>query len=403
MTKKLFHDDSYQTTFQATVLDKRIEKGRNGLILDQSCFYPNAGGQNCDKGIIEGIPVIDVQEVNSDIVHYMKDDIPVKQGDTITGEIDWKCRFDHMQQHSGQHILSGILIDLWQKETLSFHMGEEVCTIDISHTALDEKKVGHLEEMVNYIIYANKPIHQYYLEDNDNNIAKKLRKKQELHEKLRIIEIEKFDLTACGGTHCHYTGEVGIIKITGWENRKDKTRLSFLCGHRALADYQKKHQITKRLSSFFTTGVNQLEEKVAQLSKEQNDLTKSYDRIKKELDMLESEELKEKFSTEHEGCFVIRKLYSEKSLQSLRQIILFLINRNKCLVILGAEKPEPVICLACSQDFSIHMGELIKQIMNEYNGKGGGSNFMAMGKLKKSEDIPKAFSRALKLIVPQVQ
>ncbi len=403
MTRKLYHENSYQRKFRATVLDKKVEKETSALILDQTYFYPNAGGQLCDRGAIEGLPVIDVQEIDGNIIHYIKGDILINQGDIITGEIDWKHRFDHMQQHSGQHVLSGILMSIWQKETLSFHMGEEVCTLDISYTSLDEKKGDHLEEMANQVIYDNKTIRQYYLEDDSNNITEKLRKKQELHEKLRIVEIDKFDLTACGGTHCKSTGEIAIIKITGWENRKDKTRISFLCGHRALADYRKKHQIIKHISGFFTVGVNQLEEKVAQLSKEKNELTKGFNRIEKELIRYEAEELKVKYSKKEKDYFLVSKLFSEKPVHLLRQISLMLINEQKCLVIIGAEKPEPVICLACSQDFTIHMGELTKQIMIEYNGKGGGSNFMAVGKLTRSADLLKVFNKTTKLIFQKVQ
>ncbi|MFW6148981.1 MAG: alanyl-tRNA editing protein [Atribacterota bacterium] len=402
MTRKLYNQNSYQRKFRATVLDKKIKQETSALILDQSYFYPNAGGQLCDKGAIEGLPVIDVQELDGDIIHYIKGNISINQGDIITGEIDWESRFDHMQQHSGQHVLSGILMSIWQKETLSFHMGEEICTLDIPYTSLDEKKAEHLEEMANQVIYDNKTIRQYYLEDN-NGITGKLRKKQELHGKLRVVEIDEFDLTACGGTHCKSTGEIAIIKIIGWEKHKDKTRISFLCGHRAFADYRKKHKIIKHLSGFFTVGINQLEEKVDQLSKEKYELTKGFNRIEKELIQYEAEGLKVKYSKNEKDYFLVSKLFFEKSVHLLRQISLMLINEQKCLVIIGAEKPEPVICLACSQDFNIHMGELVKQIMIEYNGKGGGSNFMAVGKLKSSADLSKVFNKATKLIFQKVQ
>jgi len=403
MTRKLYQENSYQRKFRATVLDKKVEKETSVVTLDQSYFYPNAGGQLADRGTIEGLPVIDVQEIDGNIIHYIKGDIAIKQGDMITAEIDWKRRFDHMQQHSGQHVLSGILISIWQKETLSYHMGEEVCTLDISYTSLNEKKAEHLEEMANQVIYDNKTIRQYYLGGNSNDISEKLRKKQQLHEKLRIVEIDKFDLTACCGTHCKNTGEIAIIKIIGWENRKDKTRLSFLCGHRALADYRKKHQIVKRLSGFFTVSVTKLEEKFAQLSIEKNELTKRFNKIEKELIRYEAEELKVKYSKNERDYFLVSKIFSEKSVHLLRQISFMLINEKKCLVIIGAEKPEPVLCLACSQDFAIHMGDLIRQIMIEYNGKGGGSNFMAVGKLKRSTDLSKVFRKITKLFFQKVQ
>ena len=403
MTEKLYHQDSYKTVFKATVLKKIMMKGQQVLILDKSCFYPNAGGQLCDKGMISGITVLDVQEENGDIFHYLNDYITVKIGKTITGEIDWLKRFDHMQQHSGQHILSAALMEMWQKETLSFHMGEATCTLDIPFTQFDDQQVGILEEMANRIIFENRPIHHYCDGENDKAISRKLRKAQELHEELRIIEIVKFDLTACGGTHCSYTGEIGLIKITGWENRKDNTRISFLSGYRALGDYQEKHRITKRLSGIFTTGITQLEEKIIQLSHENKHLSKLCNVMEGRLNQFEAEELIEKYGREENGLFIVSKLFSEKSLQSLKQIALMLINQKKCLTILGAEKPEAVMCLVCPQGFSLHMGKLIEQIMTEFKGKGGGSDFMAMGKLKKSEDAEKAFQRATELVLESIR
>jgi alanyl-tRNA synthetase len=402
MTKKLFHNDSYQKKFKAKVIAIEYRKGNTVLILDQTCFYPNAGGQLCDIGNIEGFPVFNVQESNGQIYHYIEGEMPVKKEDIVTGEIDWCYRFDHMQQHSGQHLLSALLIDVWQKETISFHMGEEICTLDIPYISLEEKEVEKIEEMANAIVYQNKPIYQYYAEDK-NEIYLELRKKHEkLQEQLRIVEIAGIDCTACGGTHCNTTAEIAIIKIIGWENRKDKTRLSFICGYRAFSDYQNKHRITKRLSNSFTTGVNQLEEKVNQLSVEQKRLISKYRKIEKELISYQARELKNNYIQQVKGYYIINKLFDERSESFLRQLALLIINEQKCIVILGTKDPETVIIIACSRDFTINMGELIRQIMSEFNGKGGGSNFLAAGRLNKEEDLSKAFDRAVNLISEQL-
>jgi alanyl-tRNA synthetase len=402
MTKKLFHNDSYQKKFKAKVIAIEYRKGNTVLTLDQTCFYPNAGGQLCDRGNIEGFPVFNVQESNGQIYHYIEGEMPVKKEDIVTGEIDWCYRFDHMQQHSGQHLLSALLIDVWQKETLSFHMGEEICTLDIPYISLEEKEVEKIEEMANAIVYQNKPIYQYYAEDK-NEIYLELRKKHEkLQEQLRIVEIAGIDCTACGGTHCNTTAEIAIIKIIGWENRKDKTRLSFICGYRAFSDYQNKHRITKRLSNSFTTGVNQLEEKVNQLSVEQKRLISKYRKIEKELISYQARELKNNYIQQVKGYYIINKLFDERSESFLRQLALLIINEQKCIVILGTKDPETVIIIACSRDFTINMGELIRQIMSEFNGKGGGSNFLAAGRLNKEEDLSKAFDRAVNLISEQL-
>lgn len=403
MTKKIFHDDPYQKKFEAKIIEKNIEGKKAALVLNQTCFYPDSGGQLCDKGMIGGASVIDVRENNGNIVHYLEDNIKAYRGDSIVGEIDWEIRFDHMQQHSGQHILSGILMSLWQKETLSFHMGEEICTLDIPWMQFDEKKTECLEKVANHTIYDNRPIYQYYLEKDNYKTAEKLRKKQELYENLRIVEIDKFDLTACGGTHCRNTGEIGMIKITGWENRKDKIRIFFLCGNRALRDYQNKHLIIKRIADFLTTGNNQLEEKVIKLSQEQNKLNKTLKKMEKKLMLMEAGELKEKYGKKIKDYFLISKLFGENSIQFLQKIASILVNCEKHFIVLAVKKPIPVLCLACSKDCSIHMGELIQKIVREYNGKGGGSNHISIGKLKKSEDVPSAFDCAIKLITSQLK
>ena len=398
MTKKLFHINSYKTKFKAKVLEKDSKRGKTVLILNQTCFYPHAGGQLCDTGIIEGSPVVDVQEMEKQIIHYIEGDIPVKKGDTITGEIDWHSRFDHMQQHSGQHILSALIMNDWQKETLSFHMGEEVCTIDIPYTTLDEAKIEKIEEMANEIIWSNKPIYQYYSEE-DNDLTIKLRKKKKMQEQLRVVEIPGVESTACGGTHCNNTAEIAIIKVIGWENRKDKSRISFLCGHRAFSDYQNKHRITKNLSKFFTTGINQLEEKVVQATMELKTLNKEYRKLEKELTNYHAQELRNNYFYKKKDYLVISRLFEEKPESILRQMSLILINEHKCFVVLAAKKPQPVITLACTKELDINAGELMKQILSEFNGTGGGSKFWAAGRLNKDDDVLKSFEQLAQLVL----
>lgn len=402
MTKKLFHDDSYQTKFKAKVLKYYSDNGRYILILDQTCFYPEVGGQICDKGFINRIPVIDVQEVNGNVIHYLQDDIKCNCGESVNGEIDWKERFDHMQQHSGQHILSATLIELWQKETQTFHMGKDVCTLDILFTDLDDQKIGEIEERLNQIIYENRPINHYYLDDKSKIAEKNIRKAQKNHEKVRIIEIKNFDLNACGGTHCSNTGEVGIIKIIGYVKYKEKIRISFICGHRALSDYQKKHKITKNLSGVLTTSIDHLGERVIQLNKNQIDLKKQVRRMEKKILQFEVEDLKKNNCREQNGLFIITKLFLEKSPQSLKQIACILTSQERYIAILGAEKPEPVICISSSKDLLFQARKIIEQVASNYKGKGGGSDFLVMASLERGNDVWPAMSKANDLFIEKI-
>ena len=399
-TEKLYHNDSYQITFQADIVEKYMEKERYALILNKTYFYPNSGGQISDRGVIEGIPVLTVEEENGRIIHYLQNEIKAGIGETVCGKIDWSYRFDHMQQHTGQHILSGALMKLWQKDTQSFHMGEEVSTLDISAILLDEQKIAELEQLANHIIYEDRIIHNYFIKDSSELEGKDiLRIKHELFEELRIIEIDGFDISACGGTHCHRTGEVGIIKITGWENRKDKIRLSFLCGFRALADCQQKHGIIKNLSHYFTTGIEQLEEKIIQLNQEQKELGKYCNRMEKRIVEYESEELKEKNRREEKDFFLIEKLFAEQKVQNIRQMAQLLAREEKTIIVLGAEKPEPILCLALSSDLKFPVKEMFNEVMFQFKGKGGGTENLILGKLEREEDLPEAHQKMVQMFL----
>lgn len=399
-TKKLYHQDSYQTKFQAIIVDKYsiTEQGKLAVVLNQTCFYPNSGGQINDRGTIEGIPVLAVEEEGDKIVHYLEQEIKNGIGDSVNGEIDWHYRLDHMQQHTGQHILSGVLMELWQRETQSFHMGEDICTLDIFTLPLDEDKMKEAEWRANQVVYENRVVQHYFSENKIELRTDRFKEKQGKLEQLRIINIENFDKSACGGTHCGQTGEVGIIKILGRENRKDKIRISFLCGYRALNDYQMKHLVLKNLSNFFTTGIENLEEKIRQLNLEQKELTKSYSKMEKRINEWESAELKAKSRQEIKGISLIEKIFSEQKIQNLNQIATLLAKEENTFIILASENPEPAICLARSADLDYNLKEIMDKLFGEFNGKGGGSNNLVLGKLGRKEDIKGACQRAVELI-----
>jgi len=401
MTIKSFRDNPYQITFRGKIISKKTEKNRNLLVLDQTIFYPHSGGQICDKGTIFGSEVIDVQEFRGDIVHYMRDNISRREGEMVDGKIDWNTRFDHMQQHTGQHIFSAVLLEILNRETLSFHMGEDICTIDINQISFDDKVIKRLEERANEIVFENKPVYQYYTDDYNIAYSKKLKKIKEINEKLRIIEIENYDLTACGGTHCSRTGEVGIIKILKWENRKDKLRIYFICGLRALRNYNQEHKIIQNIAQITTTGTNKLEEKILQLLNDKKELNKRCNKMGRELINLEVRELEKNNSTQLNDIVFINKLFSNsgKPVSYLKQIAQMLNKKNKLSVVLATEKPEPAIFLFRSPDLLVDMNEIKREIIEKYNGHGGGSEFLAMFKFSSCNEVKKAYDKAVGLLM----
>jgi alanyl-tRNA synthetase len=291
LTKRLYYEESYLQEFKGKILKKIKIDGKPALILDNTCFYPTSGGQPNDLGYIQGVSIVDVIEDNEKIIHVLKGGIEEECGDTVIGKIDWKRRFDHMQQHLGQHILSGALMKLWSAKTLSFHLGEEVCTLDIAKEKLTEEEAKKVEECTNEIIFDNRPVKCYFVEEEEEVKRLNLRKVPEKTGKIRIIEVEDFDLSACGGTHCRATGEVGMIKITKWEKRGEKIRLEFICGRRAWKDYFWKNEVIKNISNKLTIKDSELGEAIDRMLEERKEIGKELKEFKEKLQEHEAKRL----------------------------------------------------------------------------------------------------------------
>jgi len=272
MTQKLYHDDAYQQEFQAQVLETITMGNRPGLILDKTCFYPASGGQPHDQGTLNGIPISGVFEREDDgaVVHVVSGEVEgpaLNKGETVHGQIDWERRFDHMQQHTGQHILSQAFLRLLDAETVGFHLGAEASTIDVDKAPLEATQIDEVEELANTIVFADRPVRTYFV-DQDRMEDLALRKQPMVAGPIRIVEVEGFDLSPCGGTHVKAAGEVGPIVITKSERRGSETRVEFLCGGRALADYRRQRRIVSELANQFSVGDWELVEAVNRLAEE---------------------------------------------------------------------------------------------------------------------------------------
>lgn len=248
-TRKLYYEDVYKKEFTAKVLECReCEKGFE-IILDQSAFYPEGGGQPCDLGTLNGIAVLDVQEKDREIVHYTKE--AVEAGSEVIGKIDWDRRFDLMQQHSGEHMVSGLIHEAYGYDNVGFHMGSDTITIDLNGP-LDEAQLAEIERKTNQKIWEDTQIKIIYptaeeLEKID------YRSKKELIGQVRIVEFPGVDICACCGTHVTHTGEIGMVKLLSVEKFREGVRIEMICGKRVL-DYlnmvnDQNHQISVKLSA----------------------------------------------------------------------------------------------------------------------------------------------------------
>lgn len=271
-TEKLYELDAYITSFEATVVECVERKQGWGIILDRTCFYPEGGGQPGDRGTLNHTLVRDTHEKDGCVIHYTDDPIPV--GTRVSGEIDWAYRFDLMQQHSGEHMVSGVIHRRWGYNNVGFHMGSEMITIDLSGI-LTEEQLLEVEQEVNQRIWQNAPVKCWYPEPEE---LEKIpyRSKKALTGKVRIVEFPDTDICACCGTHVKNTGEIGLVKLLNVEKFHSGVRVEMLCGGRAYAYLTRIQQQNRAVSQLLSAKVqetagaveklaNELEEKKQQL------------------------------------------------------------------------------------------------------------------------------------------
>ena len=396
MTKRLYYQDSYLKEFKAKILKKIKVGNQPAVVLDESAFYPTSGGQPYDKGFIQDTPVVEVVEEGDEIIHILKEELKEKINSEVVGKIAWERRFDHMQQHLGQHILSGALMKLWSAETVSFHLGEEVCTLDIAKEKLTEEEAKKAEECANEIIFDNRPVKCYFVEGEEELKRLNLRKVPEKTGKIRIIEVEDFDLSACGGTHCRATGEVGMIKITKWEKRGEKIRLEFICGRRAWKDYFWKNEVIKNISNKLTIKDSELGEAIDRMLEERKEIGKELKEYKEKLQEYEAKRLIDESSLRDNRIKIINKVFEEDKFQEVRELVQKIINLDESVVVLFGVKSEGAkILFACSRALKYDMNRLIGEAGKFIEGRGGGAPNFAQAGGKRAEGIEDALKFAL--------
>lgn len=398
MTERLYYEDSYLKEFRAKVLKKIKIDNQTAVVLDETAFYPTSGGQPYDKGVIQDVPVVEVVEDNDEIIHILKEELNEKINSRVVGKIDWNRRFDHMQQHSGQHILSAAFEKLWNADTVSFYLGDEICTLDIMKDNITSEEVKKAEILSNNIVLENKSIKVYFVNQERANELN-LRKIPPQKEDIRIVEIKDFDICACCGTHCGTTGEVGLIKILKWEKRGVKIRLDFICGKRSLKDYYWKNELIKNISNKLTIKDTELGEAVERMLEERKEARKESREIKEKLQEYEAKRLIDETSIRDNGIRIINKVFEEKNFQEARGLVQKIINLNDSVVVLAGIKNKgegegAKILFACSRVLKYDMNGLIREAGKFIEGRGGGAPNFAQAGGKKTEGIEDALNFA---------
>ena len=264
MTEKLFYKDAYMFNFRANIVSSFEENEQYGVILDQTCFYPEGGGQPADTGWLNDIRVTDVQSRNGKIIHFIENNLPAGP---VTGRVDKDRRLDLMQQHGGQHILSQALLQTGNHQTVSVHFGEHHTTIEIDAPSIAADDLIRAEGLANKIINCNLPVKIHWVKPEEVHKFN-IRKPPPAVNKVRIVEIDGFDYSACGGTHVAQTGEIGFIKIVGREKLRGHIRLLIKIGKKAVTDYNLKISLVQKLMQTLTCGEEDIINRVADLQQQ---------------------------------------------------------------------------------------------------------------------------------------
>jgi alanyl-tRNA synthetase len=406
MTQRIYYTDPYVKTFSARVVGAVELDGRTGVVLDQTCFYPESGGQRPDTGEIDGLAVIDVVDQGEEIVHVVEagaQDLP-EPGTRVDGRIDWSRRFDHMQQHTGQHILSQAFVQAVGASTESFHMSEESSTIDLDIEAPSREEIEAAESLANRIVFEDRPIRVDFVSaEAQSELA--LRKPSERTGTLRLISIERFDRSACGGTHCARTGEVGLIKVRRWERVRQKARIDFVCGYRALRDYQNKTDVLDRLGQQLSVSEREFP---AALERQQATVRELRRRLGRLQDgMLELEAAKAvRTTTRIRDREIVRGVWDDLDMKQLNRLASLILAGASNRVVLLASRGEQqgLVLLARSGDIDeLDMGELMKSVASTADGRGGGSRDRAQAGGCRTDKLESALERAFELVTANVR
>jgi alanyl-tRNA synthetase len=367
-TNRLYYADSYLREFEAMVVS---DGEANRIYLDQTAFYPTSGGQPFDLGALNGVPIVDVVDEGDRIAHILQSPL---QAQTVTGVIDWQRRYDHMQQHTGQHLLSAVCHQMLDAATLSFHMGGEVSSIDLQIKELTEDQLSALEEQVNEAARASTPVTVSF-EEADS--AAGLRKQSERSGTLRIVTIGGFDRSACGGTHVRNLPEVLPVQLRRTEKMRGNVRLEFACGQRAIRLARKDLHTLSQLARLAGTGLDQTLDHFTTLRQRLTDSDKERQRLAKQMAERDGRELYSASSPAEDGLRLLCQRVARID-EAQRCKAQAYISEGKAGVLLLS--PDGLL-IGFSADSGRNAGVLLKQTVAACGGSGGGSPTLAQGRL----------------------
>jgi len=370
----LYYQDVMLREFNATIVNKGTEAdGRNYVVLSNTAFYPTGGGQPHDTGTLNDIEVIEVEKINDEIRHYIQGDSSRLVGE-VHGQLNWQRRFDHMQQHAGQHILTAAFVELFDAPTVSFHLGSEQVTIDIAVDALTEEQLVAAEDRANEIILENRPIETTWITEKElENYS--LRKEIAVTGDIRLVIIPDFDYNGCGGTHPTSTGQVSAIKILGTEKMKGNIRVSFVCGHRVLAELAMRKKVLADVARQLSVPEAEAATALTKILTTQKSTEKALVAAKEELLNYEAKTL---VSNEKS---IITAAFTQRTMQELQKLARTIVAEQTESIVLLVSENEDRLQFVAARGAKVEksMKDIAAKALSLINGKGGGSDQMVQG------------------------
>jgi len=383
LTARLYYTDSYLRAFTANVVE-RAEDGRR-IYLDATAFYPTSGGQPFDMGTLGGVPVVDVVDEDERIAHLLASPLPAASGvgATVQGAIDWERRFDLMQQHTGQHLVSAVFAEQYKFPTVSVHFGADYSTLDLGVEAVTHEQIVQAEQLANAIVGEARPVTVSFAEAAG---ATGLRKHSAREGTLRIVSIEGIDRSACGGTHVRHSGEIGPILLRRQERVRRTARIEFVCGRRALRRARTDYEMLAQMAQSLSVALDEVPGVVSAQGEQLREATTARRTLEQAMQSVRARELYDAASPSESGIrrvVVRRDAGAVDELRALAQPMLALPR----VVYVGVSAQPPVVVLAASEDSGIDAGAVLKRALAAAGGRGGGSPRLAQGSVPDADAL----------------
>jgi alanyl-tRNA synthetase len=374
MTSRLYYTDPSCREFDAVVLKSTTHDGRPAVVLDRTAFYPTSGGQPFDTGQLGNARVVDVIDEGERLLHVL--DVPLTVRSAVHGSIDWDRRFDHMQQHTGQHVLSAAFEHVGGNRTVSFHLGNDLSSIDLEQPA-SWPDIDAAIDSANHVVWEDRPVSIRFVSDAEAS-ALPLRKAPTRDGTLRLIEVAGYDLSACGGTHVSRTGAIGMIAATAAEKFKSGSRITFACGGRALRAFRNYRGAVTGSVRALSVLPGDLPAAIEKLQQDAKDLRKTNASLLQRLAVHEADRL---FAStpERDGVRAVIQSVDGFDALALKAMAAALVARGRTLVTLVSATRPLLVVIARSADVNIDANALLRQLIAESGGKGGGTADLAQG------------------------